>query len=119
MPNQKQKEFVSVVGSSLKSFAYYQQHPEEKQEFLTKLRGLFEDWKKARKESDDYHEWRKGRELSPDEMDKDYELSKTATRKMTEFFNQSLYYPGLEVRELFLEAKKINSGDNSVSDKRA
>lgn len=103
----KQKEFMSIIGSSFKSSAHYQNNPEEKNEFLKHLRTLFEDWKRARKESDDYRNSLKNKELTSDEIMREYELNSAQHKKWIEFFNQGLYCLGPEVQELLLEAQKI------------
>lgn len=111
----KQKEFSSVISSSLGGFAYYQEHPEEKQEFLKKARDVFDGWKKARKESDDYHNSLKNKELTMDEIMKKSELDTIQHKKWTEFFNLSLHYPGPEMQEMFLEAQKLLSKTSGVA----
>lgn len=105
-PKIKQKEFDSIISETFKKAEYYRQHPEEKPAIAKRANELFEDWKKAKKESDDYRNWCKNREFSLDELNRGTELFEIQNKKFRELNFFCMNHPMEEIQELYLEIQK-------------
>lgn len=103
----KQKEFNSIISSTIEKSAYYSQHPEEKEIIIKKAKELLEIWKKTRKEYLEYHKWQQSRPYSEEEFNKDGELLEIQSKKCNEVVFYCMNHPIQELQGIFLEMKKI------------
>ncbi|WP_100182267.1 hypothetical protein [Candidatus Nitrosotenuis aquarius] len=115
-PSLKEKALSTLLVKTIHSVEHYRKHPEEKPAVIQQANKLFEDWKKARKESNDYHNWRKTREFSIGESKKDSELFAIQYEKSQELLFFCLEHVIEETRNILYWAMQVSKteGESSV-----
>lgn len=76
----KKKEFVSVVGSTIKNALYYAQHPQEHQSIINEANKLFADYEKAKKAYDGFRLSLENHTKTLEEINKDSDLFQTKNK---------------------------------------